>query len=65
VSELDELDAEDEQDLSPVACETHGDVEIVDEHCVSGFTGAPIYFVDLSCGCQLVDASADNLGAAE
>lgn len=29
-----------------------------------GFTGAPIWFWSLACGCDLADTSRDNLGAA-
>ena len=47
-----------------VHCAEHGVVQIISEFTSSGFTGAPIYVANLSCGCQLVDASADNEDAA-
>jgi len=42
----------------------HGERAIVNGGTTPGFTGAPIYWTELDCGCQVVDTSADNLGAA-
>jgi len=53
------------EDQGEYHCAEHGDTEIINQLTVSGFTGAPIYLTDLACGCQVVDASADDLGAAE
>ena len=42
-------------------CNEHGRTTVVEEHCVDGFTGAPIWFTDLACDCQLIDDSQDTL----
>lgn len=62
---------EEQQSVGPdadvddsVVCETHGLTTIVESGSSPGFTGAPIYFATLACGCQLVDTSADNADAA-
>ena len=47
-----------------MVCDTHGVQDITYSGSNPGFTGAPITWVDLRCGCQQVDASADNLDAA-
>lgn len=44
-------------------CQRHGLGFIVEYGSNPGFTGAPIYWATLSCGCQDVDASADNIEA--
>jgi hypothetical protein len=41
----------------------HGKVTLVDVQTARGFTGATIYISTLSCGCQDVDDSGDNIEA--
>jgi hypothetical protein len=49
----------------PVAsCDEHGWVTVTEHSSGPGFTGAPIYWWTLSCGCSDNDTSADNLDAA-
>lgn len=42
----------------------HGMQEVTESSSNPGFTGAPIYFWRLACGCQDQDLSEDNLDAA-
>ena len=49
----------------PIAtCERHGPVQVVKSDSGPGFTGAPISWWELSCGCGDVDTSRDTLEAA-
>lgn len=60
ICEVDEYD--DEITECPEGCT---DVEVVERGTTEGYTGAPIYWTDYSCGHQEVDDSADNLSAVE
>lgn len=53
----DEANAED--------CTLHGPQPIVEEGHTPGFTGAPVWWWRLECGCTQHDDSADSLAAAE
>lgn len=44
-----------------VYCSRHAWVTVTDAGTAEGFTGAPIYWENRSCGCQWMDNSADTL----
>lgn len=66
----DEFIAEQAAELAAISggadvvyCPRHGRVIAEDTGSTAGFTGMPIYWTRLSCGCSDVDASADTLEA--
>lgn len=44
-------------------CDEHGTGYVVEAGSSPGFTGMPIYWQTLSCGCHQVDDSADDIEA--
>lgn len=54
-----ESSADDDRD----ECETHGMQDVVESVTVPGFTGAPISFWTLACGCQKANLTADSAEA--
>jgi hypothetical protein len=56
-------DAPADEDDAPATCPNgHGEQAITRQGTASGFTGAPIYWVELACGCRDADMSQDVIG---
>jgi hypothetical protein len=55
------LGYEDETAIEP--CEKHGDQEVMGYWSGPGFTGAPIWWWLMRCGCVGIDASEDTIEA--
>lgn len=48
-------------DIEYVWCNDHGRTYVTLSGDSTGFTGAPIYWTMLACGCAQMDASLDTL----